>query len=145
MSTHLLDVNCLVAAAWPNHFHYFRTRRWLESEGLNSWATTPEVQAGFLRVSMNARVTGNEVSFAEAIAVLFGLLAAGNHQLVVNDVTPLKWPDWLRLRLQGHRQVADAALIACALTKELTLATLDEGLLDLVDAAHHHLIHPIPL
>lgn len=117
----------------------------MQADGLSSWATTPEVQAGFLRVSMNAQVTGREVAFEEAMTVLAGILAAGNHQLLVNDVMPADWPDWLRLRIQGHRQVSDAALVACAVAKGLVIATLDEGLLDLVDDIHHHLIHPIPL
>jgi uncharacterized protein len=64
------DVNTLVAVAWPNHIHHYHARRWLENETHNGWATCPVVQSGFVRISMNARVVGQGVSFSDAWALL---------------------------------------------------------------------------
>lgn len=141
---YLLDINCLMALGWPNHVHHVTMVEWFNAVGSADWATTAGVQAGFLRVSMNPAVTGTVVTFAEAGAVLGGLLSAGSHQ-VLPAAFPGEWPDWLNLRVQGYRQVTDASLVASAAAGGATLATLDTGVADLTDTAHRDLVYPIPL
>jgi hypothetical protein len=140
---YLLDVNCLMALGWPNHVHHFRMVQWFSAAGSADWATTAGAQAGFLRVSMNPAVTHTAVTFAEAQEVLSGLLSSGSHQ-VVSAPPPGEWPDWLTLRVQGHRQVTDASLVATAAAGGITLATLDAPVMDLADAAHRDLVFPVP-
>ena len=141
----LLDVNCLVALGWPNHVHHQRMRRWFRDAGAKRWATTVGVQTGFIRVSMNALVTGNTVTFPTARSVLSRLLTYGEHRTVTRVSAPTEWPDWIGPRLQGYRQVSDALLIATAVTAGIRLATLDEALLDLTDAAHRGSVFSLPV
>lgn len=35
--TMLLDVNVLVALAWPNHVHHVSARRWFAAEAAQGW------------------------------------------------------------------------------------------------------------
>ena len=49
----LLDVNVLVALAWPNHVHHVAARAWFNDVGQKRFATCPVTQSGFVRVSSN--------------------------------------------------------------------------------------------
>jgi len=56
--TRLLDINVLLAIAWPQHVHHARVKRWLLAQtarGKLSIATCPLTQLGFLRISMNIK------------------------------------------------------------------------------------------
>lgn len=126
------DVNTLIAAAWPNHIHHGQARRWLETETLSGWATCPMVQSGFLRISMNATVVGQAATFATALSLLERYTSDATHILWESEASPSVWPDWLKQRIQGYRQVTDATLLATALHNGGTLVTLDGGILMLL-------------
>lgn len=138
--TPLVDVNCLMALAWPNHVHHGHVRGWFPARAAGPWATTPGVQSAFIRLSMNPHVTGGSVAFTQAADVLSRLLAFGKHRTVESVPGPTTWPQWLSIRVQGHRQVTDASLLACALVNDLVLVTLDAGVQDLTDEAHRDLV-----
>jgi predicted nucleic acid-binding protein len=53
----LLDVNVLLAMAWPNHQFHLAVVRRLESRP-NRWATCAITQLGFIRLSANQAVVG---------------------------------------------------------------------------------------
>ncbi|MFP4377181.1 MAG: TA system VapC family ribonuclease toxin [Spirochaetales bacterium] len=143
--TRLLDVNCLIALAWSNHIHHDLVAAWFEEAARIDWATTPAIQNGFVRISMNPAVTGTPVSFPVATTVLKQFLAIGNHRTIESVPGPTSWPLWLATRLQGHRQIADASLLACSVVNDLVLSTLDGGILDLVDRDHRDLVEVIPI
>ena len=65
----LLDVNVLVALAWPNHIFHKAAREWFSSVHQAGWATCPITQSGFVRVSSNPRVIPEARSPAEAIGL----------------------------------------------------------------------------
>ena len=46
--TALLDVNVLIALAWPNHVHHAAARDWFERHGQAGWATCTLTEAGFV-------------------------------------------------------------------------------------------------
>lgn len=142
---YLLDVNCLVALVWPNHVHHTRTRGWFVEEGMHDWATSAITQIGFVRVSMNRTVTGTGVGFNEVVAVLLDLLTLGTHTFIATVPPPPQWPEWLKIRLQGYRQVGDAALLSCAQKNNAVLATMDAAILDLTDTEHRSGVLPIPV
>jgi predicted nucleic acid-binding protein len=50
-ATALLDINVLVALAWPNHVHHETALHWFEVNHTYGWATSPLTQSGFVRVS----------------------------------------------------------------------------------------------
>lgn len=143
--TRLLDVNCLVALAWGNHIHHDLVAHWFDESALRDWATTPAVQNGFVRISMNRAVTGTPISFPVAITVLKQFLAVGNHRTIESVPGPTSWPPWLATRVQGYRQITDASLLACAVVNDLVLATLDAGVLDLVDRDHRDLVEVVSI
>jgi uncharacterized protein len=66
----LLDVNVLVALAWPNHIHHRAAHRWYAAHRAQGWATCPPTQAGFVRVSSNAKALPGAKSPRDAFELL---------------------------------------------------------------------------
>lgn len=130
--THLLDVNVLIALAWPSHIHHHQAHRWFQLEGKCSWATCPLTQSGFVRVSSNQRVIPDALPPREALALLERIVAVPGHVFWADDVSLVSAPEVARERIHGHRQVADAHLLALALRHGGAVATFDGGFLDLV-------------
>jgi uncharacterized protein len=134
VTTRLLDVNVLIALAWPNHVHHELAQRWFESSARKAWATCPLTQLAFVRISSNPGIVAAAVSPRVAARLLAGITAQSGHEF---------WPDALdlaavagfsNLALVGHRQVTDAYLLALARSRGGRLATLDRGVADLVEA-----------
>ena len=127
MSIALLDVNVLIAAAWPNHVHHGAARRWFETSGTAGWATTPVTELGFVRVSSNQRVIPEAATPGSALVVLRRLCALPGHEF---------WPDDARLvdppfpvdRVGTHRQLTDVHLAALASARSGRLVTFDRGI-----------------
>ena len=128
----LLDVNVLVALAWPNHIYHISTRKWFRKRKKIGWATCPTTENGFIRVSSNARVIPEAKSPREAALFLKDLTAIERHVF---------WPEessiiddrWISLeRIHTYRQITDAHLLSLALRHEGSLATFDRGILNLV-------------
>lgn len=121
----LLDVNVLIALAWPSHIHHGQTHAWFEKNSTQSWATCPITQLGFVRVSSNHSIIKEAVSPKEAMNVLEQMTALKHHVF---------WPDNIGLSakeipfdfLVGHRQVTDAYLLGLCKKHGGRLATLDQ-------------------
>ena len=130
----LLDVNVLVAMAWPNHIHHRVAQAWFRRHQRCGWATCSITQTGFVRVSANRAAIPTAVSPREAVLLLGELTALAGHrfwnddlQLVMSD------SDHIQIdRLVGHRQVTDAHLLGLALRHGGRLATLDGRLRSLL-------------
>ena len=131
--TPLLDVNVLVALAWPTHVHHHRAVAWFSEHAPAPWATAPITQAGFVRVSSNRKVLPDARSPGEAAAVLRAMTDLTGHEL---------WPDDLDLvrtcagtfdRLNGYRQVTDAHLLAVATRHDGRLVTFDAAVAHLAE------------
>ena len=75
----LLDVNTLVALAWPNHIHHEAAHRWFAEQRDQGWATCPITESGFVRVSSNPAATPEARSPVEAIEVLRLMVAQPGH------------------------------------------------------------------
>lgn len=130
---HLLDVNLLVALAWPNHVHHRSARAWFGREQ-PAWASTPMSQCGFVRISSNPRAVPTAVSPEQAIAMLAGMLGTGDHLFMADAVELVGHPHVEPARLTGHRTVTDAHLLAVARRHGAVLATFDRGCLGLLAA-----------
>lgn len=113
--SHLLDVNMLLACAWPVHADHVRANRWLDSTP--GFATAPISQMGFLRVSLSP---GYGASFADARTALQAILGSGPHRFLADLVSA----DSLPMLVSG-RDVTDAHLVRLAASHGLKLATLD--------------------
>lgn len=130
----LLDVNILVALSWPNHVHHRLAREWFESEAPGGWLTTPATEGGFVRVSCNPVVFPVGLTPGEALAQLDRLKGWGRHRFVPDDVEMVVGDNWRQSDIVGHRNVADAHLLAIAHRAGAVLATLDAGVLGLAGA-----------
>lgn len=132
MRPSLLDVNVLVALAWPNHVHHRPARAWFQSRCGAGWATCPATQAGFVRVSSNGRVIPSAVTPREAFDLLSRMTALPGHSFWIDDVDLSTTHLIARDRIVGTQQVTDAHLLAIAASRGGVLATFDHGILDIV-------------
>jgi hypothetical protein len=130
----LLDVNFLVAMAWPNHVHHAATHRWFARHARQGWATSSIVELGFVRVSSNARAIPAAVSPQEAAAVLRRITALPHHHFWADDVRFASSPEVALSRVVGHQQVTDAHLVGLAIRHQGCLVTFDQGVRSLVPA-----------
>ena len=141
----LLDVNVLIALAWPNHVHHDATRSWFARLRGTGWATCPMTEAGFVRVSCNPAAVRQSVTPSEAIALLSRLRQLESHTYWAMDRSITSLPPGILARIQGYRQITDAVLLALAMQYGGQLATLDAGLADLLAEEERRSICTIPV
>lgn len=123
----LLDINALLALAWPNHqFHAAVVAR-LEQQPVPRWATCALTQLGFVRLSANPKIVGMRKTPAEAVSLLADLTHDPQH-VYVDGLPALPQTARFFRRLVGHQQVTDAYLLAVADASDSTLLTLDRRL-----------------
>lgn len=126
MSDALLDVNALLALAWPNHQFHARAQAWFIAEAARGWSTCAVTQLGFIRLSSNPKYTPLAKRPAEALALLEQLIAKRRHRYL--ELAPtLPSPPFrdLATRLIGPNQVTDAFLLATARHHGVPLVTFD--------------------
>lgn len=128
MTASLLDVNVLVALAWPNHVHHELAHRWFRRLPGRRWATAAITQSGFLRVSSNRAANPHAVTPREALELLRRMCALPGHEHWSDDIDLARLDDAQVAPLVGHRQVADLHLVALARARGGRLATLDRAL-----------------
>ena len=124
---HLLDVNFLVALAWPNHVAHARAVSWFIENQKIPFATCPITEAGFVRISLNPKIVTEQVSLAVALKML---------DSYCNKYPHVFWPCYLDIMtaltpfsaVSGHRQITDAYLLALAQAHDGRLVTFDSGL-----------------
>jgi toxin-antitoxin system PIN domain toxin len=136
--TYLLDVNLLIALAWPSHIHHSQAQNWFARKGRKGWASCPMSQAGFVRISSNPKFIDGAVAPKEAILLLRKVAGASNHQFWPDDVNFAGQSPGSFRYLIGHRQVTDAYLLAIAISRQGMLATLDPGIRSLIPDPHDH-------
>lgn len=141
----LLDVNVLIALAWPNHVHHDAARSWFASLRRTGWATCALTEAGFVRVSCNPSAVKQSTTPAEAIALLGRLRRLESHAYWAMDRSVTSLPPRILARIQGYRQITDAMLLALAMQYGGQLATLDAGFADLLAKEERRSLCMIPL
>jgi toxin-antitoxin system PIN domain toxin len=124
----LLDVNVLIALAWPNHLHHATALEWFDENREFGWATCPLTQSGFVRVSSNQKVLPDARSPKEAFKLLSRLTALEHHVFWHDDTSLANSTLIAPHRLQGYRQVTDAHLLAIALRHGGRLVTMDRAI-----------------
>ncbi len=131
----LLDVNVLLALAWPNHQFHAAARKRLEGSR-DRWATCALTQLGFIRISSNPAAVGTPKSPAEAAQLLAAMVTDRLHIYL----DPLPAPvsrSFIRSfeTILGSQQVTDAYLLTLARTRKATLVTFDARLAALAGSA----------
>lgn len=124
--TLLLDVNVLVAFAWPTHVHHAVTRAWF-SRRREGWATCPPTQMGFVRLSGNPAVVDQPLTPAQAAGAMAALTTMGGHAFWSDDVDAAA-VDWSAATT--YRHVPDSHLLAIAARHGGRVATLDRRLVE---------------
>lgn len=127
MSAHLLDINLLIALAWPQHVHHAAAHAWFDAKGRSKWATCPITQLGFVRISSNAKIIAHAVSPRAALDMLRRITTLPGHVFWRDEITTLDADIFNSIALVGHRQLMDAYLLALAQHHGGTLATIDGG------------------
>jgi len=129
----LLDVNVLVALAWPNHVGHAAAQLWFAEESGRGWATTPFTEAGFVRVSANRRALPTATTPALAIEMLSQLSALPGHVFWPDAVPGVVNRGIRTSELIGHRQVTDAHLVSLCLVHGGPLVTFDRAIPNLTE------------
>ena len=123
----LLDVNVLLAIAWPNHQFHAAAVGVLSSH--NRWATCALTQLGFIRLSSNPAAIATAKSPQEAVGLLGRLVADSLHTYLEDLPAPASetWRDAFA-GLLGHQQVTDAYLLRLAAINNAALVAFDRRL-----------------
>ncbi len=129
MKEYLLDVNVLIALAWPNHPQHSNAHGWFEKEHSKGWGTCMVTQIGFVRVSSHPAIE-HHVSTQEAWRKLLEIVALPSHSFwseppngCENDVFSKTIPSTFT-----HGFVTDGYLATVAVFHGGKLATLDRQL-----------------
>ena len=130
----LLDVNVLIALAWPNHVHHPAATAWFAAIPNRKFATAPVTEAGFVRVSSNARLTPQARTPQAAHVALCAITALPGHVFWVDDKTLAASVHIAWDRIGSAARVTDAHLLAIALGHRACLATFDRALVNLIPA-----------
>lgn len=110
----LLDVNLLVALAWPNHVHHSAAREWFERNHRDGWATTAVTETGFVRVSSNRAAIPTATTPAWAMQILREMIALKSHEFWADDVAIVSGGRGDASQINSHRDVTDGHLLALA-------------------------------
>src|SRR5918999_2096705 len=120
----LLDVNALLALAWPNHQFHGAVSARLERRPAPRWATCALTQLGFVRLSSNPKIVEVRKTPAEAVALLAVLIRDRQHTYL-ETLPALPHTASVFGHLLGHQQVTDAYLLGVAEANGAALLTLD--------------------
>ena len=137
MSVGLLDVNVLIALAWPSHVHHRHALMWFAANRQEGWATCPLTQCAFIRVSSNPKIISDAVTPGEALAVLRKIVSLEHHVF---------WPDDIPFHREAvptdlifsHRQITDAYLLGLSIHNRGKLVTFDRGVAALIPPESPH-------
>ncbi|MEI9814787.1 MAG: TA system VapC family ribonuclease toxin [Acidobacteriota bacterium] len=121
----LLDVNVLLALAWPHHvFHRKAQARMSRVEG---WATCAATQLGFLRLSLNPRIVDTQIGVSDALALLGEMVSDTHHRYLETMPSPIG-ADAAFAAVLGHNQLQDVYLVWLAELHHSVLLTFDTRL-----------------
>lgn len=130
MKGYLLDVNVLLALAWPNHIHHPLAHAWFDVHAPKGWATCAVTQLGFVRLSSHPAFTSAHRPPDQARALLAQICALPHHRFWPEPEAALLDPalDPVFAKILTHNHVTDGYLLGLAAGHGGKLATLDDAL-----------------
>jgi toxin-antitoxin system PIN domain toxin len=130
VSGHLLDVNVLLALAWPSHVHHARVQQWLAEHQSQGWATCAVTQLAFVRLSSQPAFSPHYKTPEQAVTLLRQLTQIEHHSFWGELAEGFEAPGMEAVfsRIVTHHHVTDGWLVALAMAHDGRLATLDEPL-----------------
>jgi len=130
----LLDVNVLLALAWPDHVHHDAAHVWFGFKRQDGWATCPITESSFVRLSSQPAVTKQTVAVRDAIEILRASTKDANHHFWHHTRSITQLPPEVIARLVGPQQITDALLLGLAVDQGGVLATFDKRIESLLPA-----------
>ena len=135
----------MLALAWPNHVHHRAAHQWFSENDGSGWATCPQTDISFLRLSMQPAVVKSAITFADAMIALTTSLTAPEHEF-----WPLDYPIteiMPEVRIASHLHLNDALLLDLAIRHKGKLATFDRRLASLLaaESSHRNTIEILPI
>lgn len=140
--TALLDVNVLLALAWPQYVHHARAHAWFDDHDAG-WATTPITESGLVRLSTTPAVVGRAVAMSDALVRLQVLRTVSGHEFW-SDGASLADPRVDLARMVSRRQITDVHLVDLAARRGGVLATMDTSVVDALEPADRHVVLLLP-
>ena len=135
---YLLDVNVLIADAWPTHQSHSTVQQWLSRHAREGWATCPLTQSAFVRILSNPAFAPNALTPRDALALLEANMRHTAHSFWEDDIGFVDAVEPYAERLVGHQQASDAYLLRLAIHRKGTLVTLDKAVPALLPAGSPH-------
>ena len=132
MPVSLLDVDVLLALAWPTHIHHHAAHRWFAANSEQGWATCPLTQLGFARLAMQPAVVKVPILFGDVMEALDRMTANRTHRFWPLEGGLADIRGSIRSRLVGHNQLTDAVLLDLAIRNQGRLATFDRRVMALL-------------
>jgi toxin-antitoxin system PIN domain toxin len=124
----LLDVNVLLAVAWPNHQFHAAAKRRLEATA-DRWATCALTELGFLRLSSNPAAIPTAKSPEEAASLLAAMTGDPLHVYFSSLPSPVaREARAVFEKILGNKQVTDAYLLWLARHHHAVFVTFDTRL-----------------
>ncbi|MSU66773.1 MAG: VapC toxin family PIN domain ribonuclease [Opitutus sp.] len=124
---HLLDINVMIAAAWPAHIAHGPTVRWFarrQSTGVLDIATCPLTELGFLRLSLVLKGYAPDLAQAQEALRLLMQGSQRRHHFWSDALPARRLPDWVL----GPQQITDGYLVALVVKNSGRLVTLDTSI-----------------
>ena len=125
--SHLLDANALVALCWPPHEHHQRMGAWFARHATSGWATCALTQAAFVRLLCQPVIAGRPMAMGDVAQLLLRNTAHPSHRYLAAAPELATVLATCTGGLMGHRQVADAWLLATAVQHGMKLLSFDRG------------------
>jgi toxin-antitoxin system PIN domain toxin len=125
----LLDVNVLLALAWPNHQFHGAAVAWFDARPQAEWGTCALTELAFMRLSCNPAFTPDAKSPAQALRLLHALETDSRHfHIATQPSLSGKGFHGVFERVLGHKQIMDAYLLGLAARSRLKLLSFDRRL-----------------
>lgn len=140
----LLDVNVLVALAWPNHVHHAVARRWFDENHASGWATTPVTESGFVRVSSNRAALATSTTPEIAHGLLRRMTRIRGHVFWADDVRFVFADPPTTEMPTSYRDVTDAHLVVLADRHDGCLTTFDTAVSRLLGTLPAETVQVLP-
>lgn len=137
----LLDVNVLLALAYPKNTFHEATKRWFVNLNDRSFATCALTESALLRLLRNTTIIPTAPSIEVCMSMLSQIRATPGHRFLKNLPSPIE-PAIEKeiLHVRGYRQMPDAYLIGLAVYHGFQFATLDAKLVETYGPEHIELI-----
>jgi toxin-antitoxin system PIN domain toxin len=125
---YLLDVNVVIAMIDPGHIAHDDAHRWLESLDGSSWALSPVIENGVIRIVGNPRYPNSPGSPAAVVMIVRALRGASRCQFWDDDISLIGTDGIDASKILTSAQVTDTYLLALAKAHDGKLATFDRKL-----------------